>query len=92
MALNDTFSASILNSGNKARESFSLKCIFFLIQNKRVWLVLSEASENIEEKLDQVCRIIKRGRSLTWTFPYQYTHNDKRKYPDDEVTQTNIPF
>lgn len=61
MALNDTFSSSILKRGNKARESFSLKSIFFLIQNKRDGsFVLSEASENIEEKLDQVCRIIKR--------------------------------
>ena len=55
------------------------------MQSKPRWFVLSEASENIEEKLDQVCRIIKRENLDLDGFLTNTTHNDKRKYPDDRL-------
>jgi type I restriction enzyme M protein len=47
--------------------------------------VLSETSENIGEKIDQVCRIIERENPDLDGVLTNTIYNDKRKYPDDRL-------
>ena len=59
--------------------------ITFSFQKKQDGLVLSETSENIGEKVDQVCRIIERENPDLDGVLTNTTYNDKRKYPDDRL-------
>lgn len=62
--LNDTFDENaerLIKEGKSEKEAYDNKNRhhFFIPKHAR-WPVLSETSENIGEKIDQVCRIIER--------------------------------
>jgi type I restriction enzyme M protein len=87
--LNDTFEENaekLLKEGKSEKEAYENKNrhYFFLPQKSR-WSVLSKTSENIGEKIDQVCRIIERENPDLDGILTNTTYNDKKKYPDDRL-------
>ena len=87
--LNDTFEENaekLVKEGKSEKEAYGNKNrhYFFIPQEAR-WSVLSEISENIGEKIDQICRIIERENPDLDGVLTNTTYNDKRKYPDDRL-------
>jgi type I restriction enzyme M protein len=87
--LNDTFEENaerLVKEGKSQREAYENKNrhYFFLPQKAR-WPILSKTSENIGEKIDQICRIIERENPDLDGVLTNTTYNDKRKYPDDRL-------
>lgn len=89
--LNDTFEENaekLMQEGKSQKEAYENKNrhYFFIPQEAR-WSSLSKASENIGEKIDQVCRIIERENPELDGVLTNTTYNDKRKYPDDRLRE-----
>jgi type I restriction enzyme M protein len=87
--LNDTFEENaerLMKEGKSEKEAYENKNrhYFFLPQKVR-WSVLSKTSENIGEKIDQVCRIIERENPDLDGVLTNTSYNEKRKYPDDKL-------
>jgi type I restriction enzyme M protein len=87
--LNDTFeekAEKLSQEGKSRKEAYENKNRhYFFIPKEARWPVLSETSENIGEKIDQVCRIIERENPELDGVLTNTTYNDKRKYPDDRL-------
>ena len=87
--LNDTFEENaekLIDEGKSQKEAYENKNRhYFFIPQKARWSVLSKTSENIGEKIDQVCRIIERENPDLDGVLTNTTYNDKRKYPDDRL-------
>lgn len=87
--LNDTFEENaekLIKEGRSEKEAYENKIwhLFFIPKEAR-WAVLSKTSENIGEKIDQVCRIIERENPDLDGVLTNTIYNDKRKYPDDKL-------
>ena len=87
--LNDTFeekAEKLVKQGKSEKEAWENKNRhnFFIPKNAR-WTVLSSVSENIGEKIDDVCRIIERENPDLDGVLTNTKYNDKRKYPDDKL-------
>ncbi|HKG30200.1 MAG TPA: type I restriction-modification system subunit M [Nitrososphaeraceae archaeon] len=88
--LNDTFEENaeklIKEEGRSEKEAYGNKNRhYFFISKEARWSVLSKTSENIGEKIDQVCRIIERENPDLDGVLTNTTYNDKRKFPDDRL-------
>ena len=88
--LNDTFEENaeklIKEEGKSEKEAYGNKNRhYFFIPKDARWSVLSQTSENIGEKIDQVCRIIERENPDLDGVLTNTTYNDKRKFPDDRL-------
>ena len=87
--LNDTFEENaekLIKEGKSEKEAYENKNRhYFFIPKVARWSVLSETSENIGEKVDQICRIIERENPDLDGVLTNTTYNDKRKYPDDRL-------
>ena len=59
---------------------------FFIPENAR-WSVLSNASKNIGEEIDAICKIIEKENPQLDGVLTSTKYNDKRKYPDDKLKQ-----
>ncbi|WP_370519336.1 type I restriction-modification system subunit M [Nitrososphaera sp. AFS] len=87
--LNDTFEENaekLISEGKSQKEAYEnrFRHQFFIPKEAR-WSVLSKASENIGQLIDDVCRIIEReNRDLDGVLT-NTKYNDKRKYPDDKL-------
>lgn len=87
--LNDTFEENaekLISKGKSQKEAYENKFRHqFFIPKEARWSVLSRASENIGQLIDDVCRIIEReNRDLDGVLT-NTKYNDKRKYPDDKL-------
>ena len=87
--LNDTFeerAEKLVKQGKSEKEAWENKNRhnFFIPKNAR-WKVLSSVSENIGEKIDDVCHIIERENPDLDGVLTNTKYNDKRKYPDDKL-------
>jgi type I restriction enzyme M protein len=87
--LNDTFEENaemLIQEGKSQKEAYDNKNRhYFFIPKEARRSILSQASENIGEKIDQVCRIIERENPDLDGVLTNTTYNDKRKYPDDRL-------
>ena len=81
--LNDTFEENVeklLKEGKSEREAYENKNRnYFFIPKVARWSVLSQTSENIGEKIDQICRIIERENPDLDGVLTNTTYNDKKK-------------
>ena len=87
--MNDTFEEKaerLVKQGKSEKEAWENKNRhnFFIPKNAR-WKILSSLSENIGEKIDDVCRIIERENPDLDGVLTNTKYNDKRKYPDDKL-------
>lgn len=93
--LNDTFEENVeklVKEGNlqkKAEQKFRHK--FFVPESAR-WNVLSDASSNLGEIIDNVCRDIENEISILEGVLTNTKYNDKKKYPDDKLRKLVIHF
>jgi type I restriction enzyme M protein len=87
--LNDAFEENaekLIQEGRSQKEAYENRNRhYFFIPKEARWSVLSETSENIGEKIDQVCRIIERENPDLDGVLTNTIYNDKRKYPDDRL-------
>jgi len=88
--LNDTFEENaeklIHEEGRSEKEAYENRNRhYFFIPKEARWSVLSQTSENIGEKIDQVCRIIERENPDLDGVLTNTTYNDMRKFPDDRL-------
>src|SRR5215212_2288591 len=87
--LNDIFEANaekLIQEGKSEKEAYGNKNRhYFYVPEEAKWSVLSEASENIGEKIDHVCRIIERENPDLDGVLTSTKYNDKRRYPDDKL-------
>ena len=87
--LNDTFEENaekLIKQGRSQKEAYENKIRHeFLIPKEARWSILSNASENIGEKIDHVCRVIERENPDLDGVLTNTKYNDKRKYPDDKL-------
>ena len=89
--LNDRFEEnveSLLSKGKTEKQVYSQKFLhdFFIPENAR-WSVLSNASKNIGEEIDAICKIIEKENPQLDGVLTSTKYNDKRKYPDDKLKQ-----
>jgi len=89
--LNDVFEEKTekLLVGGKTKEQlkkqpFRFHETFFIPENAS-WSVLSNASENIGEVIDKVCREIEETNHQLEGVLTNTKYNDKKKYPDDRL-------
>lgn len=93
--LNDTFEENIErlvkegNSQKKAEQKFRHK--FFVPESAR-WNILSDASSNLGEIIDNVCREIEKEVSKLEGVLTNTKYNDKKKYPDDKLRKLITHF
>lgn len=87
--LNDTFeenSEKLEKEGKSKKEAWEnrRRHTFFVPSGAR-WSILSSASENIGEKIDQICRLVERENPVLDGVLTNTKYNDKKKYPDDRL-------
>jgi len=89
--LNDVFeekSEKLIAEGKTKKQvdtqSFRYQESFFVPENAK-WSVLSNASENVGELIDKVCREIEEVNTPLDGVLTNTKYNDKRKYPDDRL-------
>ncbi len=93
--LNDTFEENVEklvkegNSQKKAEQKFRHK--FFVPETAR-WNVLSDASSNLGEITDNVCRDIEKEVPKLEGVLTNTKYNDKKKYPDDKLRKLIAHF
>ena len=93
--LNDTFEENVEklikegNSQKKAEQKFRHK--FFVPETAR-WNVLSDASSNLGEIIDNVCRELEKEVPKLEGVLTNTKYNDKRKYPDDKLRKLIAHF
>jgi type I restriction-modification system DNA methylase subunit len=77
----------LIKQGKNHKEAYEnrIRHTLFVPENAR-WPILSSAAENIGEKIDGVCRIIKRENKDFEGILTNTKYNDKRKYPNDKIT------
>lgn len=89
--LNDTFEENVeklIKKGVRDKDAWSNKNRHnFFVPERARWSVLSKTSENIGEKIDNVCRIIEKENPDLDGVLTNTKYNDKRKYPDDKLRQ-----
>ena len=87
--LNDTFEENVEKLIKKGiRDAWTNKNRHnFFVPERARWSVLSKTSENIGEKIDDVCRIIEKENQDLDGVLTNTKYNDKRKYPDDKLRQ-----
>lgn len=93
--LNDTFEENVeklVQEGNaqkKAEQKFRHK--FYVPESAR-WNVLSNASSNLGEIIDNVCRDIEKEVPKLEGVLTNTKYNDKKKYPDDKLRKLVAHF
>jgi len=93
--LNDTFEENVeklVKEGQiqkKAEQKFRHK--FFVPESAR-WNVLSDASSNLGEIIDNVCRVLEKEVPKLEGVLTNTKYNDKRKYPDDKLRKLVAHF
>lgn len=89
--LNDTFEENVeklIKKGIREKDAWTNKNRHnFFVPERAGWSVLSKTSENIGEKIDDVCRIIEKENPDLEGVLTNTKYNDKRKYPDDKLRQ-----
>lgn len=89
--LNDTFEENVeklIKKGIREKDAWTNKNRHnFFVPERAKWSVLSKKSENIGEKIDDVCRIIEKENPDLDGVLTNTKYNDKRKYPDDKLRQ-----
>jgi hypothetical protein len=94
--LNDTFEENaekLIKEGKSEKEAYEneKRHHVFLPKTTR-WPELSKTSENIGDKIDQICRIIERDNPDLDGVLTNTTYNDKKKYPDDSLVFVGRTF
>jgi len=93
--LNDTFEENVEklikegNSKKKAEQKFRHK---FFVPETAKWNVLSDASSNLGEIIDNVCRDIEKEVPILEGVLTHTKYNDKKKYPDDKLRKLIAHF
>ena len=93
--LNDTFEENVeklVKEGQtqkKAEQKFRHK--FFVPETAR-WNILSEASSNLGEIIDDICRDIEKEVPILQGVLTNTKYNDKKKYPDDKLRKLIAHF
>ena len=93
--LNDTFEENVeklVNEGQtrkKAEQKFRHK---FYVPEAARWSVLADASSNIGETMDTVCREIEEAVPKLRDVLSYLKYNDKKKYPDNKLRQLIAHF
>ena len=93
--LNDTFEENVeklVNEGQtrkKAEQKFRHK---FYVPEAARWSVLADASSNIGEIMDTVCREIEEAVPKLRDVLSYLKYNDKKKYPDNKLRQLIAHF
>jgi len=93
--LNDTFEENVEKlvkegqSQKKAEQKFRHK--FFVPETAR-WNILSDASSNLGEIIDNVCRELEKEVPKLEGILTNTKYNDKRKYPDDKLRKLIAHF
>ena len=93
--LNDTFEENVeilIKAGysrKKAEQKFRHK--FFVPETAR-WSILSDASSNIGEIIDDVCRDLEKQVHKLEGVLTNTKYNDKKKYPDDKLRKLIAHF
>ena len=93
--LNDTFEENVEklklegDSQKKAEQKFRHK--FYVPETAR-WNVLSDASSNLGEIIDNVCRDIEKEVKQLEGVLTNTKYNDKKKYPDDKLRKLIAHF
>lgn len=87
--LNDTFEENaekLLNEGKTKKQAYEepFRHSFFIPKDAR-WSVLADASKNIGEEIDKVCRLIEKENPRLDGVLTNTKYNDKKKYPDDRL-------
>jgi len=87
--LNDTFEENaekLLNEGKTKKQAYEepFRHSFFIPKDAR-WNVLADASKNIGEEIDKVCRLIEKENPRLDGVLTNTKYNDKKKYPDDRL-------
>ena len=93
--LNDTFEENVTklvaegSSQKKAEQKFRHK--FYVPETAR-WNILSDASSNLGEIIDNVCRDIEKEVKQLEGVLTNTKYNDKKKYPDDKLRKLVAHF
>jgi type I restriction enzyme M protein len=93
--LNDTFEENVEklvvegNSQKKAQQKFRHK--FFVPESAR-WGILSDASSNLGEIIDGICRDIESEVPTLAGVLTNTKYNDKKKFPDDKLRKLVAHF
>ena len=93
--LNDTFEENVTklvaegSTQKKAEQKFRHK--FYVPETAR-WNVLSDASSNLGEVIDNVCRDIEKEVKQLEGVLTNTKYNDKKKYPDDKLRKLIAHF
>jgi len=93
--LNDTFEENVSklvaegNSQKKAEQKFRHK---FYVPETAKWSILSEASSNLGEIMDEMCRDIETEVPKLSGVLTNTKYNDKKKYPDDKLRKLVAHF
>ena len=93
--LNDTFEENVeklVNEGQtrkKAEQKFRHK---FYVPEAARWSILADASSNIGETMDNVCREIEEAVPKLRDVLSYLKYNDKKKYPDNKLRQLIAHF
>ena len=93
--LNDTFEENVeklVNEGQtrkKAEQKFRHK---FYVPEAARWSILADASSNIGETMDTVCREIEEAVPKLRDVLSYLKYNDKKKYPDNKLRQLIAHF
>ena len=93
--LNDTFEENVEklvlegNTQKKAEQKFRHK--FYVPETAR-WSVLANASSNLGEIIDNVCRDIEKEVPTLEGVLSNTKYNDKKKYPDDKLRKLVAHF
>ena len=86
--LNDIFEEnveSLVKEGNSQKKAEQkLRHKFFVPESAR-WNILSDASSNLGEIIDNVCRDIEKEVPKLEGVLINIKYNDKKKYPDDKL-------
>ena len=93
--LNDTFEENVTklvaegNSQKKAEQKFRHK---FYVPETAKWSILSDASSNLGEIMDEMCRDIETEVPKLSGVLTNTKYNDKKKYPDDKLRKLVAHF
>ena len=93
--LNDTFEENVSklvaegNSQKKAEQKFRHK---FFVPETAKWSILSDASSNLGEIMDEMCRDIETEVPKLSGVLTNTKYNDKKKYPDDKLRKLVAHF
>jgi type I restriction enzyme M protein len=89
--LNDVFeenAENLIKKGKSEKEAYENKRRhYFFVPHASRWSALSTISENIGEKIDDICRTIERENKDLEGVLTNTRYNDKKKFPDDKLRE-----